>query len=116
MAWHLLGVQFGDKVGGDRAIYRHLLDDGTRLTARVRNDDGRPVCFEITATFPNHARDFGRELAISELESVINENELVRFRDARTGKPVSAFALSEIPVGVPVRGSRGRSDGGPIRG
>ena len=106
--WRLLRIDFGLKVGGDRASYERLLDDGTRLVARVRNSGGRPLCDEITATFPSGARDFGRELAISELERVINDNDKLSSGDARTGKRTSPFAVTEIPVGVPVLGSRGR--------
>jgi hypothetical protein len=106
--WRFIMLTFDPKVGGDKALYERILSDGTRLIARVRNDGGRPLCDEITATFPAGARDFGRELAISELERVINDNDQFWFRDARTGERVSFFALSEIPVGVPVAGSRGR--------
>jgi hypothetical protein len=106
--WEFFGLGFGDRVGGDRALYRRKLDDGTLLIARVRTANERPEVHEITATFPHGARDFGRELAITELEQVINDNDQWSFRDARTGQRVSSFVLSEIPVGVPVRGSRGR--------
>jgi hypothetical protein len=106
--WELIGMSFGERVGGDRAIYRRHLDDGTLLVARVRDAQGRPECDEITAKFPNGARDFGRELAVTELEQTINDNDKLWYRDPRTGDPASIFVLSEIPVGVPVRGSRGR--------
>jgi hypothetical protein len=39
---------------------------------------------------------------------VINDNDRFGFRDARTGNLTSPFSLSEIPVGVPVLGSRAR--------
>jgi hypothetical protein len=107
--WQLLGVAFGEKVGDDRAIFERLLDDGVRLLARVRERDGRPICCEITATFPDGARDFGREIAITELEQAINDSDRLAFRDARTGELKSPFVFSEIPVGVPVIGSRGRN-------
>jgi hypothetical protein len=104
--WELHGVVFGDLVGSDRAIYHRQLADGTLLVARVRNAEGRPMCDEIVARFPNGARDFGRELAITELERVIND--AWTYIDAKTGEPSAIFALSEIPVAAPLRGSRSR--------
>lgn len=106
--WQLRGVTFGEKVGDDRAIFERVLDDGVRLVARVRERDGRTICSEITAIFPDGARDFGRELAITELEQAINESDRFTFRDARTGELKSPFVFTEIPIGVPVIGSRGR--------
>jgi hypothetical protein len=110
--WRLLGVSFSEKVGGDRAIYAKELRDGTRLVARVRDNDSRPLCDEITTTFPAGARDFGRELAISELERVINDNDQLWFRDARTGQPCGCRKLnSGVVTGQPyIHGSglRGR--------
>jgi hypothetical protein len=106
--WRFLMLTFDQRVGGDRALYERVLSDGTRLVARVRESGGRPLCDEITATFPDGAGDFGRELAIGELEHVINDNDRFGFRDARTGNLTSPFSLSEIPVGVPVLGSRAR--------
>lgn len=104
--WELHGVVFGDLVGSDRAIYHRKLSDGTLLVALVRDADGRPVCDEIIARFRNGARDFGRELAITELETVINE--AWTYIDAETGEPAALFAQSEIPVDAPLRGSRSR--------
>jgi hypothetical protein len=106
--WKLIGVTYGEREGSHRAIYHRHLADGAVLAARVRNAEGRPEVDEITARFPNGARDFGREIAVAELERVINDNETWSFPDARTGEPVSIFVFSEIPVGVPLRGSRGR--------
>jgi hypothetical protein len=105
--WRLLGVNFGARVGGDRVLYERILDDGTRLIAKVRTADGHPVCDEITATFPDGARDFGRELAISELEQVINESDRHGVMTG-DGTIVPILSISEFPLGVPVQGSRGR--------
>jgi len=66
-----------------------------------------PVCDEITATFPEVARDFGRELAISELEEAINESDRHGIMTG-DGTIVPILSISEFPVGVPVKGSRGR--------
>ena len=102
--WELHGVVFEDR--GGRVVYHRRLVDGTLLVALVRNADGRPECDEIIARFPNGARNFGRELAITELERVIND--AWTYVDPRTGEPTALFALSEIPVSVSVRGSRSR--------
>jgi hypothetical protein len=105
----LRGVWFGNERGtGAIAFYERILNDGTRLGAKVRNKGGRPFCYEIVGKFDEGARDFGRELAISELEQVINENDLHRYPDARTGEMRSMFEFTDIPTDVPVRGSRGR--------
>ena len=105
--WELVGVSYGGRVGGDRAHFGRVLADGTRLIAKVRDENGRPLCDEITALFANGARDVGRELAISELEDAINNSDRHGTLNAN-GDFVSLFAFSEIPYGVPVRSSRGR--------
>lgn len=105
--WDLFGVIYGRRVGGDRAHFHRVLADGTRLIAKVRNENGRPLCDEITAVFANGARDFGRDLAISELEDAINNSDRHGTLNA-DGEFVPLFAFCEIPYGVPVRGSRGR--------
>lgn len=106
--WQFFGLIHGARAGEDRALFERLLNDGTRLVARVGVVDGRPVCHEITATFPSGARNIGRELAIGELERAINDSDRHGVRDERTGTIVPLLSLSEIPVGVPVRGSRAR--------
>jgi hypothetical protein len=103
-----IGISFGDRVGGDRAIYHRQLNDGTLLVARVKAAGGRPQVDEIVARLSDPAKDFGREIAITELEKVVNDNDTWSFPDARTAMRVSPFVLSEIPIGVPLRGSRGR--------
>ena len=111
--WRFFGVTYGERVGGDRALYRRVLSDGTILSATVRDADGRPVCEEIVVRFANGARNVGRELAISELELAINESDQHRVFDERTQRPIPLLAMSEIPYGVAVRGSRGRTTSWP---
>src|SRR5580765_305237 len=105
--WRFRGVNFSELVGGDQAWYERVLDDGTRLIAYVGDDGGRPICNQIIAIFPTGARNFGRELAITELEQVINNNDRIMVQSTHTGERISPFALTDIPV-APVRGSRGR--------
>lgn len=106
--WRYLGSSFGDRATGDRAIFIRELEDGVRLQATVKTTGGRPVVEEITATFPDGARDFGRELAISELEQVINESDRHGVMTA-DGTIVPILSITDFPVGVPVKGSRGRA-------
>jgi hypothetical protein len=69
--------------------------------------DGRPLVDRIETTFPDGARDFGRELAISELEAAVND--LDRHQTLRSsGEPFPILTLSGFPLGVALRGSRGR--------
>jgi hypothetical protein len=108
-----MGVTYSDRVGRDRAFYQRILSDGTKLFAYVSDDAGRPRCDEIKIQFARGARDVGRELAISELEDAINNSDRHGVRDASTGKIIPLLALSDVPHGVAVRGSRGRPSSWP---
>jgi hypothetical protein len=108
-----MGVTYSDRVGRDRAFYQRTLGDGTKLFAYVMEDDGRPRCDEIKIQFGNGARNVGRELAINELEHAINNSDQHGVRDAKTGRIIPLLALSDVPHGVPVRGSRVRPNSWP---
>jgi hypothetical protein len=107
--WRLRGSGFGGERARPHWLFERVLSDGTRLLAKVQRVGDRPVCVEITAKFPDGARDFGRELAITELEHAINDSDQHKFRDARTGELVSPLVFTDVPLGVPVLGSRGRT-------
>lgn len=107
IGWHLRRMTFGDTAAGHCAFFERVVGDGVLLTATVKSDGTRPFIESVTASFAGQARDFGRDLAWSDLERAINDSDLHRVETTNKGR-MPVLALGEFLTGVPVRSSRGR--------